>query len=64
MCEINKIIEYLIKFKYQRLNVNHKFALISDIRKFKEDLIRLHLQELINDPKLAINSKPLCKLFY
>ena len=63
--EINKIIEYLeylVKYKYQRVNVYHKFALINDIKKFKKDLIRLHLQKLKDNPSLAVNSKPLYKL--
>ena len=60
--EINKIIEYLVKYKYPRINFYHKFALINDIKKFKEDLIRLHLQELKDNPSLAISSKPLYKL--
>ena len=34
MHEINKIIEYLVKYKYQRLNVYHKFTLINDIKDF------------------------------
>ena len=62
MYEINKIIKYLVNFKYPRLSINHKFTLISDIKKFKEDLIRFHLQELKDNPKLAINNKSLHKL--
>ena len=62
MYEINKIIEYLVKYKYQRLNVYHKFTLINNIKKFKEDLIRYHLQELKDNPYLAVNNKPLYKL--
>ena len=60
--KINKIIEYLVKYKYQRINVYHKFALINDIKKFKKDLIRLHVQELKDNPSLAFSSKPLYKL--
>ena len=52
----------LIKYKYQRLNVYHKFTLINDIKKFKEDLIRYHLEELKDNPSLVFNSKPLYKL--
>ena len=60
--QINKTIEYLVKYKYPRINVCHKFSLINDIKKLKEDLIRLHLQELKDNPSLAVNSKPLCKI--
>ena len=62
MHEINKIIEYLVKYRYLRINFYHKFAFINDIKKFKEDLIRLHLHELKDNPSLAVSSKPLYKL--
>ena len=62
MHEINKIIEYLVKYKYQRLNVYHKFTLINDIKDFKKDLIRYHLQKLRDNPSLAVNSMPLYKI--
>ena len=62
MYEINKIIKYLVNFKYPRLSINHKFSLISDIKIFKEDLITFHLEELKGNPKLAINNKSLHKL--
>ena len=55
--EINKIIEYLVKYKYARINFYHKFALTNDIKKFKEDLLRLHMQELKDN-----SSKSLYKL--
>ena len=61
MHEINKIIEYLVKYRYPRINFYHKFAFINDIKKFKEDLIRLHLHELKDNPSLAVSSKPLYK---
>ena len=60
--EINNIIKYLVKYKYPRINFYHKFWLINDMEKFKEYLIRLHLQELKNNPSLAVSSKPLYKL--
>ena len=62
MHEINKIIEYLVKYKYPRINFYHKFAFINDIKMFKKDLIRLHLHELKDNPSLAVSSKPLYKL--
>ena len=62
MHEINKIIEYLVKYRYLRINFYHKFAFINDIKKFKENLIRLHLHELKENPSLAVSSKPLYKL--
>ena len=34
MYEINKIIDYFVKYKYQRLNVYHKFTLINEIKDF------------------------------
>ena len=60
--EINKIIKYLVKYKYPRINACHKFALINDIKIFKEDLIRLHLEELKDNTSLVVSSKTLYKL--
>ena len=62
MYEINKIIEYLVKYKYQRLNIYHKFTLFNEIKYFTKDLIRFNLQELKDNPSLAVNSKPLYKI--
>ena len=62
MYEINRIINYLINYKYQRLNVHHKFTFINDIKDFRKDLIKYHLQKIRDNPIIANNSKPLYKI--
>ena len=62
MYEINNVIKYHENYHHRRMNVKQKFRLISDTKKFKKDLRRLHLEELKDNPNLAMNSKPLLEL--
>ena len=62
MYEVNNVIKYHENYKHPRTDIKQKFGLITDLKKFKKDLIELYLQELIDNPKLAVNSKPLYEL--
>ena len=62
MYEINNVIKYHENFHNPRISIKQKFRLINDIKKFKKDLIRLHLEEVLNNPNLGDNCKPLHEL--
>lgn len=62
MYEVNKIIKHHSKYNNPRKDEKRQNSTIRDLKDFKKDLIRFHLQELVDNPKLANNSKPLHEL--
>ena len=63
MYEIDNVIKYHENYHHPSINIKQKFRLISDTKKFKKGLNRLHLEELRDNPNLVNNFKPFHELY-